>query len=515
MMARSTDQSTEMCAIMARSRHHPDLRAGQRHDTLRGEAIDLGKGLAMSATDGQKRIASLFKAYDIRGVVPNELTTDIAYRIGRALVAHLGVDEVVVGRDMRVSGLPLATALIDGIRDQGANVTDIGLVSTDALYFAVGKFGYRAGVMITASHNPPEYNGFKICKEEAQALSLEQGIGQIRDLVLANEFANPPGERRGDLSQRDLLDAYAEHVLSLIDRSKIRPLKIAIDAGNGMGGEIVPRVFQHLTCEVVPLYFDLDGTFPNHLANPIEPENVKDLQRTVREQGCDLGAAFDGDADRVFLIDERGQFIGGDMVTAIVAVAMLKRQPGATICYNLICSRSVPETIEKFGGKAVRTRVGHSLIKAQMRKEDAIFGGEHSGHFYFRDNWYADSGMIALLTVLELISEANEPLSRVLAPLDTRFRSGEINSEVADAAKVVAEIDATYAAQGGEVDYLDGLTVNFSNWWFNLRSSNTQPLLRLNVEADDPETLNQKTRELMGVIQPAPVSEPPERSAIT
>jgi phosphomannomutase len=274
-------------------------------------------------------------------------------------------------------------------------------------------------------------------------------------------------------------------------------------------------VFQHLQCEVVPLYFDLDGTFPNHLANPIEPENVKDLQRTVREQGCDLGAAFDGDADRVFLIDERGQFIGGDMVTAMVAVAMLKRQPGATICYNLICSRSVPETIEKHGGKAVRTRVGHSLIKAQMRKEDAIFGGEHSGHFYFRDNWYADSGMIALLTVLELISEANEPLSRVLAPLDTRFRSGEINSEVSDAAKVVAEIEAIYAAQGGEVDHLDGLTVNFPNWWFNLRSSNTQPLLRLNVEADDPETLNQKTRELLAVIQPAPVGEPPEHSAIT
>jgi phosphomannomutase len=291
-------------------------------------------------------------------------------------------------------------------------------------------------------------------------------------------------------------------------------LKIAIDAGNGMGGAIVPRVFRHLPCEVVPLYFELDGTFPNHPANPIEPENVKDLQRAVREQKCDLGAAFDGDADRVFLIDERGQFVGGDMVTAMVAVSMLKRQPSATICYNLICSRSVPETIEMLGGKAVRTRVGHSLIKAQMRKEDAIFGGEHSGHFYFRDNWYADSGMIALLTVLELVSERDEPLSQVLEPLDTRFRSGEINSEVADQAEVMKKIEGVYASQGATIDHLDGLTVGFPEWWFNVRPSNTQPLLRLNVEADDPETLNQRTKEVLELIQPAPVSEPPARSAI-
>ncbi|MFL5762131.1 MAG: phosphomannomutase/phosphoglucomutase [Thermomicrobiales bacterium] len=468
----------------------------------------------MSETDQNATVASMFKAYDIRGIVPNELTPDVAYRIGRALVMHLGVDDVVVGRDMRISGLSLAASLIDGIRDQGANVTDIGLVSTDALYFAVGKFGYRAGVMITASHNPPEYNGFKICKEEAQALSLEEGIGQIRDLVVANQFPTPAYDRRGDITQRDILGAYAEHVLSLVDRTKIRPLKIAIDAGNGMGGEIVPRVFKHLQCEVVPLYFELDGTFPNHLANPLEPENVKDLQQTVREQGCDLGAAFDGDADRVFLVDERGQFIGGDMVTAMVAVSMLKKQPGATICYNLICSRSVPETIERLGGKAVRTRVGHSLIKAQMRKEDAIFGGEHSGHFYFRDNWYADSGMIALLTVLELVSEAEKPLSKVLEPLDTRFRSGEINSEVANAPSIAAEIEAKYAAERADIDHLDGLTVGFPNWWFNLRSSNTQPLLRLNVEADDPETLNQKTKEVLRIIQPEKMDHPPAHSAI-
>jgi phosphomannomutase len=468
----------------------------------------------MSGTTHQSKIASLFKAYDVRGTVPDELTPDIAYLTGRALVAELGVKEVVVGRDMRISGMSLAGAMIDGIRDQGANVTDVGLVSTDALYFAVGKFGFQAGVMITASHNPPEYNGFKICREEAKALSLEGGLGQIRDRVVANNFPPPDIEHRGDIAQRDILDAYAEHVLSLIDRSKIRPLKIAIDAGNGMGGQIVPRVFQRLPCEVVPLFFELDGTFPNHLANPIEPQNIKDLQRAVREQGCYLGAAFDGDADRVFLVDERGQFIGGDMVTAMVSVAMLKRQPGATICYNLICSRSVPETIEMLGGKAVRTRVGHSLIKAKMREEDAIFGGEHSGHFYFRDNWYADSGMIALLTVLELLSEQDEPLSRVLAPLDRRFRSGEINSEVDDPAAVMARIATEYQAQGAQTDHLDGVTVEFPNWWFNLRPSNTQPLLRLNVEADDPETLNLRTKEVLTLIQPSPVAEPPEHSAI-
>ncbi|MCC6704457.1 MAG: phosphomannomutase/phosphoglucomutase, partial [Thermomicrobiales bacterium] len=364
-------------------------------------------------TDGQS-IGSLFKAYDVRGVYPDELTPDIAYRIGRAIVAYLDVDAVAVGRDMRVSGDLLATALIDGIRDQGADVADVGLVSTDGLYFAVGKFGYPAGVMITASHNPAEYNGFKICREEARALSFEAGISQIRDLVIADEFGET-AEKRGDLTERNVLDAYADHVLSLIDLSKIRPLKIAVDAGNGMAGLTAPTVFSRLPIEVVPLFFELDGSFPNHPANPIEPENIVDLQRAVVENGCDFGVAFDGDADRMFLIDEHGAFIGGDMTTLMVAVSTLKKHPGATICYNLICSRSVPETISRLGGRAVRTPVGHSLIKAIMREEDAIFGGEHSGHFYFRDNWYADSGMIAMLTVLELVSEAGKPLSEVLA----------------------------------------------------------------------------------------------------
>jgi phosphomannomutase len=445
-------------------------------------------------------IGSLFKAYDVRGIYPDELTPEIAYRIGRAVVSYLAVDSVAVGRDMRESGTLLSASLIEGIRDQGADVADLGLVSTDGLYFAVGKFGYPAGVMITASHNPAEYNGFKICREDARALSFEQGISQIRDLVIANDFGAPVA-RRGDLFERDVLTAYANHVLSLIDVAKLRPLKVAVDAGNGMAGATAPVVFENLPIEIVPLYFQLDGSFPNHPANPIEPENIADLQRAVIEHGCDLGVAFDGDADRMFLIDEKGGFIGGDMTTLMVAVSMLKKHPGASICYNLICSRSVPETVTRLGGRAVRTPVGHSLIKAIMREEDAIFGGEHSGHFYFRDNWYADSGMIAMLTVLELLSEENKPLSEVLAPLDTRSRSGEINSEVADPAGVLANLEATYAARGAKIDHFDGVTVEFDNWWFNVRSSNTQPLLRLNLEVDDAGALEARTYEVLTLIR--------------
>ena len=446
-------------------------------------------------------IASLFKAYDVRGVVPDELTPDVAYRIGRAIVTYLRCDQIAVGRDMRVSGPALSGALIDGLRDQGADVVDLGLVSTDALYFAVGKYGFPAGAMITASHNPAEYNGFKICREEAIALSFEQGISQIRDLTVANAFAEPADSKRGDLVQRDILDAYADHVLSLIDVTTIKPLRIAIDAGNGMAGATAPRVFARLPIEIVPLFMELDGTFPNHEANPLEPENIVDLQRAVVANNCDFGVAFDGDADRMFLIDEHGEFVGGDMTTLMVAVSMLQKHPGSTICYNLICSRSVPETVARMGGKPVRTRVGHSLIKAEMRSNDAIFGGEHSGHFYFRDNWYADSGMIAMLTVLELVSESGKSLSQVLAPLDTRVRSGEINSEVTDPAGTVKRIEDHYAALGAKIDHLDGATVEFPSWWFNLRSSNTQPLLRLNIEADDPETLENETKEVLRFIR--------------
>jgi phosphomannomutase len=451
------------------------------------------------------QIDALFKAYDVRGSAPDELTPEIAYEVGRALVMSLAPDEVAVGRDMRVSGPALSTALIDGIRDQGANVMDIGLVSTDALYFVVGKFGYSAGVMVTASHNPAEYNGLKICREDARPLSLSSGLAEIRDLVLQGHLPTVD-ERRGTLERQNMLDAYVGHVLGLVNAAKIKPLKIAVDAGNGMAGLTIPQTFRHLPCTIVPLYFELDGTFPNHEANPLEPENVEELQQVVLRERCDLGVAFDGDADRMFLIDERGRFISGDMVTAMIAEKMLERDPGAAVVYNLICSRAVPETIGRLGGRPIRSRVGHSYIKATMRAEDAVFGGEHSGHFYFRDNWYADSGMIALLTVLELLSEADHPLSECLRPLDQFVRSGEINSDVVDPTATMQAVEAFYEGAATTIDHLDGVTIEFSDWWFNLRPSNTQPLLRLNVEVRDPETLNCKTNEVLRLIRSIPGS---------
>ena len=446
--------------------------------------------------------ASLFKAYDIRGVVPDELNPAVAYEIGRALVATLDVASVVVGRDMRVSGPALSAALMDGIRDAGADVVDVGMVSTDGLSFAIGHYGFPAGVMVTASHNPAEYNGFKIARSEARALSLSDGLDLIRDRVVADDLPpTVPASERGNLQQRDILDDYADHMLGMIDVARLRPLRIAIDAGNGMAGTTVPRVFRDLPVEVIPLYFEPDGTFPNHEANPIEPENTAVLRKLVVDQKLDLGAAFDGDADRVFLVDEKGELVGGDILTEVVSSRMLDRYPGAAIVYNLICSRGVPELIADKGGRPIRSRVGHSYIKETMRAEDAVFGGEHSGHFYFRDNWYADSGMAALLFALEMISEEQRTLSEVIAPLDHRFRSGEINSEVSDPAAVVQRIEQHYRAEGADIDHLDGITVGFPTWWFNVRSSNTQPLLRLNLEADDRDTLDQKTAEVLAMIR--------------
>src|SRR6266516_1768930 len=374
---------------------------------------------------------AIFKAYDVRGIYGQDLTDEIAYRIGRAAAHYLHVPEIAVGRDMRLSSPQLAAALIRGITDQGANAIDLGMTTTDELYFAVGKFDYLAGVMITASHNPGKYNGMKFCRAQAFPVSLESGLADIRDLAINGNYAEPA--HKGQVIQRDVLNDYVQHALSFIDVSKIRPLKVVIDAGNGMAGMVMPHVFKYLPCELIPLYFDLDGNFPNHPASPIEPENMEDLQRKVREVGADLGAAFDGDADRMFPVDEHGNLVDGSMVTAIVSNSLLHKHPGSTILYNLIVSKSVPELVTRLGGKAIRTRVGHSYIKAEMRKLNGIFGGEHSGHFYFRDNWFADSGLIALLITLELVSVENKPLSEILKPLDHGFRSGEINSTIADA----------------------------------------------------------------------------------
>jgi phosphomannomutase len=442
-------------------------------------------------------VAALFKAYDVRGVYPTELSPATAYLIGRAFVAYLHPSDVVVGRDMRLSSPALASALIDGIRDEGANVCDIGLVSTDSLYFAVGKYGFPAGVMVTASHNPAEYNGFKFCRSEARPLSMDEGIGEIRDLVLQNAFGAP--KTRGKLSSKNILPNFAEHVLSMIDPNVVRPLTIAIDAGNGMAGKVAPEVFKHLPVKLIPLYFELDGRFPNHPANPIEPENTRELGETIRAQGADFGIAFDGDADRMFILDGEGTFVGGDMITALAAKSLLRKHPGSAIVYNLICSRAVPETIEREGGVGIRSRVGHSFIKALMREHDAVFGGEHSGHFYFRDNWYADSGIIAALTIIELLSTEGVGIAEALRPLDHYVRSGEINSEVEDQQAVLRELERVHA--GAMLDYLDGLTISYPDWWCNVRASNTQPLLRLNVEASNTPQLWAKTSELLQIIR--------------
>src|SRR5438093_2400848 len=365
---------------------------------------------------------AIFKAYDVRGIYGQDLTDEIAYRIGRAAAHYLHVPEIAVGRDMRNSSPQLAAALIRGITDQGVNAVDLGMTTTDELYFAVGKFNFPAGVMITASHNPGKYNGMKFCRDQAFPISLESGLADIRDLAISGNFAEPA--QKGQASQKDVLDDYVQHALSFIDVRKIKPLKVVIDAGNGMAGLMMPRVFSFLPCELVPLYFDLDGNFPNHPASPIEPENMEDLQKKVREVGADMGAAFDGDADRMFPVDEHGDLVDGSMVTAAVSESLLHKYPGSTILYNLIVSKSVPTLIEQLGGQAVRTRVGHSYIKADMRQRNAIFGGEHSGHFYFRDNWYADSGLIAVLFRLQLLSMADEDLSELLNLLDRSVRCG-------------------------------------------------------------------------------------------
>ena len=444
------------------------------------------------------KIFDLFKRYDVRGTVPDELSSDLVYQIGRAFVAQFAVSRLVVGRDMRHSGEALCAALAEGAAEQGADVTDIGLVSTDALYFATGKFGFDGGVMITASHNPANYNGLKFCRRDAVALSLESGLADVRDRVVAGDI--PRGPRRGSIVRRDILADFAEHCLSMIDRRSIKPFRIGVDAANGMAGLTTPAVFKQLPCEIIPLYFDLDGSFPNHPANPMDPANKVDLQEAVRAHACDLGVTFDGDADRMFIVDEKAQLVDGGIMTALIGLNALQRFPHSKILYNLICSRSVPEAIKKAGGIPVRSPVGHSIIKPIMRDQNIPFGGEHSGHYYFRENWFADSGMIALMHCLELISRASHTVSELIAPIDTRFRSGEINSTVADVNAKLREIEDFYSRQHATIDHLDGVTVEMPNWWLNVRPSNTEPLLRLNVEGDSKSLMEEHREEALAII---------------
>ena len=441
---------------------------------------------------------AIFKSYDVRGIYPSELNEAVAYRIGRCFVPLLSAKTVAVGRDMRPSGTALFEAFAAGATQAGADVLDVGLVSTDALYFAVGSYALDGGVMITASHNPAKYNGLKFVRDQAQAISLETGLSKIRDEVASGTLP-PKAERPGRTIAKHILDDFAKHCLSFIDPTQIKPFKIAIDAGNGMAGETVPYVFKHLPCEIVPLYFQLDGNFPNHPASPIEPENMVDLQAAVIEHRCDLGVAFDGDADRMFIVDEEGALVDGSTVTALVAINALEHYPGSRILYNLICSRSVPEIVERHGGTPIRSQVGHSLIKKTMRELDVVFGGEHSGHFYFKNNWYADSGMIALMACLEVFSKSGQPVSRTIAPIDTRFRSGEINTEVADARAKMKEIEGYY--KDAQIDRLDGVTISYPDWWMNLRPSNTEPLLRLNVEGDTKALMERHRDEALNLIR--------------
>jgi len=439
----------------------------------------------------------IFKAYDIRGIYPVQINGNIYRAIGQATGRSLRAKTAAVGRDMRNSSPELAAALIEGLRSAGVAVTDIGLVSTDSLYFAVGKFGFDCGAMITASHNPPEYNGLKMCRAGAEPLSSEKELKQIMAMVEADGFK--PSKTSGDLSQRDILEDFIEHVLSFIDVAQIKPFNIVIDAGNGMAGEIVPALFKKLPCRLVPMYFDLNGSFPNHPASPIEPENIADLRERVIAEKADFGAAFDGDADRMFLVDENARPLGGDMVTAMVAKSMLEKNEGANVIFNLICSKAVPEVIKKSGGIPIRTRVGHAFIKALMKENDAIFGGEHSGHFYFRDNWFADSGLIAFVVCLELLSKSRAKLSELVASFDTYYRSGEINSRVADIPAKLKELEGSFP--GGRVEYLDGVTIDVGRFWFNVRPSNTEPLLRLNLEAETKQLMKEMTDRVLEIIR--------------
>ncbi|HZC27569.1 MAG TPA: phosphomannomutase/phosphoglucomutase [Actinopolymorphaceae bacterium] len=445
--------------------------------------------------------AAIFKAYDIRGVVPDQLDEGVARAIGAALVDVLDQPSgVAVGHDMRESSPTLAAAFAEGVTSRGVDVVDVGLVSTDELYFASGRLNLP-GAMFTASHNPPEYGGIKLCRAGAAPIGQDTGLAEIRAMVERGEVPSGGGAS-GSVSRQDLLTAYAEHLLTLVDLSKIRRLKVVVDAGNGMAGLTVPAVFGGLDIELVPLYFELDGTFPNHVANPIEPENLVDLQAKVREVGADVGLAFDGDADRCWVIDERAESVPPSAITALIAVRELAREPGATIIHNLITSRAVPEIVREHGGTPIRDRVGHSFIKATMAKTGAIFGGEHSAHFYFRDFWRADSGMLAALHTLAALGSQDKPLSELLAAYERYVASGEINSRVDDQAGALDRVKAAYAGRDGvTVDELDGLTVGDGDWWFNLRPSNTEPVLRLNAEAVDGETMAHVRDEVLGLVQ--------------
>jgi phosphomannomutase len=447
-------------------------------------------------------LEKIIKAYDIRGLVKDEVTPDFSFSLGVAFAKFLEIERepatIVVGEDMRPSSAPLADAFSDGATSQGMDVIRIGLASTDMLYFASGKLNLP-GVMFTASHNPAKYNGMKLCKSGARPIGQESGLVKIRQLI---EEGVPMSNRPvGNVRKQELLNEYVDYLLARFPKNtfKKRKLKVVIDAGNGMAGFTAPAVMERLNVELIPMYFELDGNFPNHEANPIEPENLKALQKKVKKEKADIGLAFDGDADRCFLIDENGDLVNPSALTGLIAVRELKANPGATIIYNLISSRAVAEVISENGGIALRSRVGHSYIKTLMAESGAVFGGEHSGHFYFGDFWRADSGMLAALYALAELMATSKSLSNLLEPYNRYFSSGEINSKVKDAGKSIKLVKEKYHDKY-QVDELDGLTVTAENWWFNLRPSNTEPLLRLNVEADTQKQMAEIRDTVLNLI---------------
>lgn len=443
---------------------------------------------------------AIFKAYDIRGIFPEQLDEEVAEKIGRALVCFLNCKKVVVGRDMRTSGQKLFDAIVRGITSQGADVIDIGLCSTDMSYFAAWKLEADAGIMITASHNPPEYNGLKIVREGAAPVGEESGLKEIRSLVEKNQLVQC--ESCGKVEKKDMLSEFGEFCRSFIDIEKIKPLKVAMDAGNGMASIVADEVFRGLPIEAERLFFKLDGTFPNHEANPLKAENRKDIERIVKEKGFDLGIAWDGDADRCFFINEKAEFVPGDLIVALLAKNLLKKEKGGKILYDVRCSHFVPETIKKAGGVPLINRVGHAFFKKRMAEENAVAGGELSGHnYYARENFYFDNGFIPALQVMELMAEEGKKLSELLEDAKGFFHSGEINSEVEDKDGKIAELEEKYKGNANDVFHIDGLSMEFDNYWFNVRKSNTEPLLRLNLEADNKELMEEKVKEVLGIIR--------------
>jgi phosphomannomutase len=450
-------------------------------------------------------LSEIVKAYDVRGVVPDQWDEPLAELFGAAFVRVTNATAIVVGHDMRPSSPALSRAFGRGATEQGADVTEIGLCSTDQLYFASGQLDLP-GAMFTASHNPARYNGIKMCRAGAAPVGQDSGLAEIRAMVEGwSETGLPARESdapTGTITQQDVLADYATHLRTLVDLTSIRPLSVVVDAGNGMGGHTVPTVFEGLPLQLDAMYFELDGTFPNHEANPLDPKNIVDLQQRVRETGADIGLAFDGDADRCFVVDEQGDPVAPSAITALVAARELAKSPGSTVIHNLITSWTVPEVVRESGGTPVRTRVGHSFIKSEMARTGAIFGGEHSAHYYFRDFWNADTGMLAAMHVLAALGGQQGPLSGLVAEYDRYAASGEINSTVDDQTGRAAAVKAAYQDRDDvEIDELDGLTVTAGDWWFNLRASNTEPLLRLNVEARDSGTASAVRDEVLAIVR--------------